>query len=161
MADDANADIAEQLALTLTSLGLQRMTARVLATLLFTERPTMTMGELADQLQASAGAISAAMKMLTAVGLAERVPMPASRREHYRLPDNAWAVLFTNQNVTIAAMQDAAAAGIAATGADHPAHHRLTQMRDFYTFLLGEIPALLERWRQQTTRSRPEPPHAD
>jgi len=145
-----DADIAEQLALTLTGLGLQRMTARVLATLLFTEQSTMTMGELAEKLQASAGAISGAMKMLTAVGLAERIPVPASRREHYRLRDDAWAVLFTNQNVTISAMQDAAAAGIAATGADHPAHRRLTQMRDFYTFLLAEIPALLERWREQS-----------
>lgn len=148
MVDDA--DIAEQLALTLTSLGLQRMTARVLATLLFTKQPTMTMGELADQLQASAGAISGAMKMLTAVGLAERVAVPASRRDHYRLRDDAWAVLFTNQNVAIAAMQDAAATGIAAIGNDHPAHHRLTRMRDFYTFLLAEIPALLDRWHQQS-----------
>ena len=87
---------------------------------------------------------------LAAVGLAERVPVPASRREHYRLRDDAWAVLFTNQNVTISAMQDAAAAGIAAIGADHPAHHRLTQMRDFYTFLIAEIPALLDRWRERS-----------
>ncbi|MFL0181121.1 MULTISPECIES: GbsR/MarR family transcriptional regulator [unclassified Mycobacterium] len=151
MAHDPDPGIAEQLALTLSGLGLQRMTARVLATLLFTEQPTMTMGELADQLQASAGAISGAMKMLTAVGLVERVPAPASRREHYRLRDDAWAVLFTNQNVAITAMQDAAAAGIAATTDDHPAHHRLTRMRDFYTFLLAEIPELLERWRLQSS----------
>ena len=80
--------------------ALQRMTARVLAALLFTEQPTMTMAELADQLQAaSSGAISGAVKMLTAsVGLAERVPAPASRRDHYRLRDDAWALLFTNQN---------------------------------------------------------------
>ena len=53
----------------------------------------MTMGELADRLQASSGAISGAIKMLTSVGLVERVPAPASRRDHYRLRDNAWAVL--------------------------------------------------------------------
>ena len=69
-------EAAEQLALVLASHGLQRMTARVLAILLFTEQPTMTMGELADQLQASSGAISGATKMLTSVGLAERVPRP-------------------------------------------------------------------------------------
>ncbi len=72
--------------------GLQRMTARVLAALLFTEQPTLTMGELAEQLRASPGAISAATKMLTSVGLAERVPAPGSRRDHYRLRDDAWAV---------------------------------------------------------------------
>ena len=91
-------EAAEQLALVLASHGLQRMTARVLAALLFTEQPTMTMGELADRLQASSGAISGAIKMLTSVGLAERVPAPASRRDHYRLRDDAWALLFTNQN---------------------------------------------------------------
>jgi len=141
---------AEQLALVLSSHGLQRMTARVLAALLFTEQPTMTMGELADQLQASSGAISGAIKMLTSVGLAERVPAPASRRDHYRLRDDAWALLFTNQNAVMSAMLAAAEAGIAATESDSLAAERLTQMRDFYAFLLAEIPALLDRWRQQS-----------
>jgi DNA-binding MarR family transcriptional regulator len=126
------------------------MTARVLATLLFTEQSSMTMGELAEQLAASSGAISGAIKMLTSVGLAERVPVPASRRDHYRLRDNAWALLYTNQNAVLAPMLAAAEAGIAATGHDGLARHRLTQMRDFYTFLLAEIPALLDRWHEQS-----------
>ena len=142
-------EVAEQLALILTNHGLQRMTARVLAALLFTERATMTMGELAERLQASSGAIYGAIKMLTSAGLVERAPAPASRRDHYRLRDDAWAVLFTNQNVVISAMQAAAEAGIAATGDDSLARQRLTQMRDFYSFLLSEIPALLDRWHQQ------------
>lgn len=140
---------AEQLALMLTTHGMQRMTARVLTALLFTEQPTMTSSELAEQLQASSGAISTSIRMLTSVGLAERVPVPASRRDHYRLRDNAWAVLFTNQNAVLSAMQEAAAAGIAGTQKDNLARARLTQMRDFYAFLLGEIPTLLERWRQE------------
>ena len=150
-------DVAEELALVLTTLGMQRMTARVLSALLFTEQPTMTMGELAGRLQASSGGISGALKMLTSVGLAERVPAPSSRRDHYRLRDNAWAVLFTNQNVTISAMQEAADAGIAATGPDSLARQRLTQMRDFYAFLLGEIPALLDRWHQQSASAAASP----
>ncbi|WP_418005952.1 GbsR/MarR family transcriptional regulator [Mycobacterium sp. PDNC021] len=142
-------DVAEQLALVLTGLGLQRMTARVLATLLFTEQATMTMTELGEQLQASAGAISGALKMLTSVGLAERVPVRGSRKDHYRLRDDAWAVLFTSQNVTLTAMQSAADTGIAAAPADSLAHHRLTQMRDFYAFLSAEIPALLDRFHNR------------
>ncbi|WKG04829.1 GbsR/MarR family transcriptional regulator [Mycolicibacterium sp. HK-90] len=140
---------AEQLALVLSSHGMQRMPARVLATLLFSQEPSVTMAELAGTLQASAGSISGSLKMLTAVGLAERVPAPASRRDHFRLRDNAWAILFTNQNETLAAMQAAADAGISATENGSPAHHRLTQMRDFYAFLMAEIPAVLERWQQQ------------
>jgi DNA-binding transcriptional regulator GbsR (MarR family) len=143
-------DAAEELALILANHGMQRMTARVLATLLFTERPTMTMGELADRLQASSGAISGAIKMLTSVGLVERAPAPASRRDHYRLRDDAWATLYTDQNETLDAMQKAAEAGIAATGEDSLARRRLTQMRDFYAFLFEEIPALLDHWHQRS-----------
>jgi DNA-binding transcriptional regulator GbsR (MarR family) len=129
---------------------MQRMTARVLATLLFTEQPTMTAGEIAERLQASSGAISAAVKMLTSVGLAERVPVPASRREHYRLRDNAWAIQYTNQNEVTTAVLKAAEAGIAATEDNSLARRRLTQMRDFYTFLFEEIPVLLDRWYQRS-----------
>jgi hypothetical protein len=35
-------------------------------------------------------------------------------------------------------------------GHDSLAGRRLTQMRDFYAFLVGEIPALLDRWHQQS-----------
>jgi DNA-binding transcriptional regulator GbsR (MarR family) len=148
-------ETAEQLALVLSTHGMQRMTARVLAALLFTEQPTMTMGELADRLQASAGAISGAVKMLTSVGLVERVPAPASRRDHYRLRDNAWAVQYTNQNEVTTAVLKAAEAGIAATKDGSLAHQRLTQMRDFYNFLLEEIPALLDRWYQRSEAHSP------
>ena len=141
---------AEKLALVLANHGMQRMTARVLATLLFIEQDSMTMGDLAGRLRASSGAISGAIKMLTSVGLVERVPAPGSRRDHYRLRDDAWATLFTNQNEVISAMQAAAEAGIAATEPDSVARHRLTQMHGFYAFLLAEIPALLHRWQRQT-----------
>jgi DNA-binding transcriptional regulator GbsR (MarR family) len=142
--------VAEELALVLSTHGMQRMTARVLATLLFTEQATMTAGEIAKRLQASSGAISGAIKMLTSVGLVERVPAPASRRDHYRLRDNAWAIQYTNQNEVTSAVLKAAEAGIAATEDGSLARQRLTQMRDFYTFLFEEIPALLDRWYQRS-----------
>jgi DNA-binding transcriptional regulator GbsR (MarR family) len=148
-ASDVQQEAAESLALVLSSHGMQRMTARVLAALLFTEKPTMTAGELADLLRASSGAISGALKMLTAVGVAERVPAPGSRRDHYRLRDNAWAVQYTNQNAVTAAVLTAVEAGITTTAADSLARQRLTQMRDFYEFLMAEIPSLLERWYQR------------
>ncbi len=157
MVDAHQQDAAEQLALVLTSHGLQRMTARVLAALLFTEQPTTTAGDLADRLHASSGAISGAIKMLTSVGLVERTPAPASRRDHYRLRDNAWAVLYSSQNDVLDAMLSAAEVGIAATPSKSLAHQRLTQMRDFYEFLLSEIPSLVERWQKRSRSSRPNP----
>lgn len=143
-----NQEQAEKLALMLSSHGMQRMTSRVLATMLFTEKPSMTAADLADLLQASAGSISTATKALISVGLVERVPVPSSRRDHYRLRDDAWAIMYTNQNEVITAMQQAADAGVTATTPGGLAHQRLTQMRDFYTFMWEQIPALLQRWQQ-------------
>jgi hypothetical protein len=91
--------------------------------------------------------------MLTSVGLVERVPAPASLRDHYRLRDNAWAVRYTTQNEVTTAVLRAAEAGIAATELGGLAHARLVQMRDFYTFLMEEIPALLDRWYQRVRRT--------
>ncbi|MFG3437141.1 GbsR/MarR family transcriptional regulator [Nonomuraea sp. NPDC047897] len=142
-------EAAEQLALTLAEGGLQRMAARTLAVFLFTDQDSVTAGEIAERLEASAGAVSGAVKSLLSVGLIERLPAPGSRREHYRLHDDAWARLFTSQNAIFQAVLQAARTGIETTAEHDPAHRRLAQLRDFYEFLLGEIPALLERWHQK------------
>ena len=144
-------DGAEEFALTLTQHGLQRMTARVLAALLFTEQDTITAGEIAEQLGASRGSVSTAIKALGPVGLIERVPAPGSRREHYRFPDDGWARLMSSQNAVVRQMQDAAERGIAATGAHSRAAHRLSDMRDFYTYMMRELPAVIDRWRAAKT----------
>jgi DNA-binding MarR family transcriptional regulator len=141
---------AEDLALVLSRHGMQRMTARVLAVLLFSDQETVTMADLSDRLQASSGSISGALKTLTSVGLAEQVPAPGSRRDHFRLRRDAWALLFTNQNQTLTAMHAAADAGIEIAGPGSLARQRLTDMRDFYDFLLSEIPALLHRWHERS-----------
>jgi DNA-binding transcriptional regulator GbsR (MarR family) len=137
------------LALALAAGGLQRMTARVLVALIFTDRPSMTMGELSELLQASAGTISDAIKALSTVGLVERVPAPGSRRGHYRLPAGAWASLYSQQNTVLEAILVAAEKGLAEAEPDGPAQHRLLEMRDFYTFLKRELPQLIERWQTE------------
>ncbi|MGH3907074.1 MAG: GbsR/MarR family transcriptional regulator [Pseudonocardiaceae bacterium] len=139
-------DVAERLALALNQGGMQRMTSRVLAAFLFSDRDSVTAGDLAAQLGASAGSISAAIKMLTTVALIEKTPVPASRRDHYRMRDDAWATLMSTQNTMITMMREVAETGLAATTEDSPAAVRLRQMRDFYAYMLSELPALIDRW---------------
>jgi len=137
---------AERLALTLSEGGMQRMTARVLAALLFAEQETVTAGELGEWLQISPGTVSTSVKALTRVGLIERVPAPGSRRDHYRFRDGAWAILMSSQNEVVKAMQEAASEGIEAVGAHTAAGRRLEEMRDFYGYLMAELPAVIDRW---------------
>lgn len=143
---------AEQLALVLTEHGMQRMSARVMAAFLFTEQLTLTQGELAEELGASAGSVSGAVKMLHSLGLVERVPAAGSRRDHFRLRDDAWAALFSSQNEAMEEMLAAARTGIEATGADSPARRRLEQMREFHEFVLAAIPDLIEQWQRRSAR---------
>ncbi|GAA4553345.1 GbsR/MarR family transcriptional regulator [Amycolatopsis samaneae] len=148
----ANTDAAEQLALALIGNGLQRMTARVLAMLLFVEQETVTAGELAELLEASPGSISTALKSLSAVGLVEKVPAPGSRREHFRFPDEGWATLMSTQNAVVGQMQDAAETGIKAVGRKSRAGERLADMQDFYAHVMREMPAVIDRWRENRIR---------
>jgi DNA-binding transcriptional regulator GbsR (MarR family) len=139
-------EAAERLALRLTAGGMQRMTARVMCALLFADQETVTAAELGEWLTISPGTASTAIKSLTSVGLVERVPAPGSRREHFRFRDGAWAILMSNQNETVKIMQEAADEGIEAVGEDSIAGQRLAEMRDFYTYLMVELPAVIDRW---------------
>jgi DNA-binding transcriptional regulator GbsR (MarR family) len=157
-AGDPAVDIAERLALALNQAGMQRMIARVLAAFLFSDRDSVTAGELGRQLGASAGSISGAIKMLRTVALIEQVPAPASRRGHYRMRPDAWATLMTSQNAMIHVMLEIADAGLDAVPAGSAAAERLREMRDFYTYMLAELPALVERWRRTRRSDRPARP---
>ena len=128
------------------------MTPRVICALLLAEQDTMTAGELAERLTISPGTVSTAIKSLTSVGLIERVPAPGSRREHFRFRDGAWAILMSSQNEMIKVMQEAANEGIEAVSEGSIAGHRLAEMRDFYTYLMTELPAVIDQWHAQRKR---------
>jgi DNA-binding MarR family transcriptional regulator len=141
-------EAGERLALVLNQAGMQRMIARTLAAFLFSDRESVTAGDLGQQLGASAGSISAAVTMLRTVGLIEQVPAPASRRDHYRMRPDAWATLMSSKNAMIGLMREIADAGLAGVAADGPAAARLRGMRDFHAYLLAELPALIDRWHE-------------
>jgi DNA-binding transcriptional regulator GbsR (MarR family) len=145
---------AEHLALTLVGAGMQRMAARVLAAFLFTDEESLTAGDLSARLGASAGSVSGAIKMVAQMGLIERAPAPGSRREHYRMRDRAWTTLYGRQHAPIDDILAAVARGVEEVGPG-PARERLAYMRDFYEFLLGEVPAIIERFERRRGGSRP------
>ncbi len=144
-------EAAEQLAMVLARNGLQRSTARVLAVFLFTDAPSLTLGDVVELLGISAGSASTAIRTLRDVGLLEQTPAPGSRRDHYRMRDRAWETLFTTQNRALRGMLEAAEAGLTAVKIDGPARQRLESMQSFYNYLLTELPELLNRWRRQVS----------
>ncbi len=150
-----NAEVAERMALALHQGGLQRMVARVLAAFLFSDQDSVTAGELGRQLGASAGSISSAIAMLRTVALIEPVPVPGSRRAHYRMRADAWATLLSSQNTFTVLMRDLAESALETTPHDSPAAVRLREMADFYSYLLAALPEVIERWHRTREDGRP------
>ncbi len=111
---------------------------------------TVRCGHLCERLSISTGAVSTAIKQLSQSGMVERVPAPGSRREHYRFPKGIWAQLFSQQNVMLKIMKDAAQEGLDASQGESVTSARLHEMQDFYGYMEQEMPALIERWRERS-----------
>lgn len=128
------------------------MSARVLCALLFSPTETTTAGEIADVLSASPGTISTTIRTLERSGLIDRVPKSGSRREHYRLPEDGWVRLMSDQNRMLSTMADAAHAGLESVERDSPPGRRLAAMASFYDHLRKELPGIIEQWRRNGKR---------
>ena len=139
----------ERFAAALTDAGMPRMPARVFVALLATDEGRLTAAQLAELLRVSAGAISGAVRYLVQVGLISREREPGSRRDHYRVHDDAWYEALLRREQLIARWESSAREGIAALGATTPAGRRLRETLAFYEFIHEEMPALLARWRER------------
>jgi DNA-binding transcriptional regulator GbsR (MarR family) len=144
----------EHMSMMLAEWGFPRMAARVMMLLTGAEEEALTAGELAERLGVSPAAISGAVRYLIRLGIVDRVPVPGSRRDLYRLQDHAWYEMTLREQVLLKAIVEASEVGAeAAGGSATMAGARLTEMRDYFLFIQKELPTLLEKWR--TSRSNP------
>jgi predicted transcriptional regulator len=143
----AVARFVERFAANLEEAGVPRMPARVFAALLATDAGSLTAAELAERLQASPAAISGAVRYLQQVSLVGREREPGSRRDRYRVWDDAWYEAVVRRERLLLLWEDSVRDGVAALGRDTPAGARLAESADFFAFLREEMPAMLERWR--------------
>ncbi|GGI78425.1 MarR family transcriptional regulator [Saccharopolyspora subtropica] len=139
----------ERFALDLADAGMPRMAARVFASLLVAEDGRRTAGELADVLQVSPAAVSGAVRYLVQVKLVVRERRPGERRDDYRVLDDLWYTTVMDRGAQLLAWENTLAEGEAALGADSRAGRRLADTREFFEFLRGEFPGLMEKWRRQ------------
>jgi len=138
----------EHMAMTLADWGFPRMPARVLIALMSADEDALTAAELAERLDVSPAAISGAVRYLMHVGLVVRQPAPGSRRDRYRLPDDAWYEASLVKGRALKGVADVANDGVAALGGRATlSGERVAEMRDFLLFCQAEIDGLVERWR--------------
>jgi predicted transcriptional regulator len=143
---DGVAQFVERFASALVTAGMPRMPSRVLAALLATDEGRLTAAELAEQLQISPAAVSGAVRYLSQVGMVVTERVPGSRRDHYRLHDNAWYEAIVRRERLVLFWMDVMREGIDAVGADTAAGARMAETLAFYEFLERELPPVMERW---------------
>lgn len=140
----------EQAGVVMEHLGMPRMAGRVLGWLLICDPPQQSPGELAAALQASKASISTTIRYLVQVGIIERVVFPGKRRDYFRMREEAWSRSTEERFDMVTATRELAEQGLALQAdADAAATERLREMRDFYAFTERELPAVIERWRQE------------
>lgn len=140
----------EQAGIVLEHLGMPRMAGRVLGWLLICDPPEQSPGELVGALQASKASISTTIRYLMQVGLVERAVLPGKRRDYFRIREDTWPRSTEERLGMVTAMRELAEDGLALRAdAGAEANGRLREMRDFYAFTERELPALMERWRQE------------
>jgi hypothetical protein len=149
--DDAERRFIEQFALMLVEAGMPRMPSRVFAAVLAEDSGRMTAGEIAARLQVSPAAVSGAVRYLAQTRLLFRGREPGARSDHYYLSeDDPWYAAITNRGELLARWEESAARGADVLG-DRPAGARLRETAEFFEFLQGELPAMLERWKARRT----------
>jgi DNA-binding transcriptional regulator GbsR (MarR family) len=145
--DEAVRHFIERFALNLTEAGMARMPARVFATVLVAEDGRRTAAELAGQLGVSPAAISGAVRYLTQLRLVSRGREPGERVDHYRVSSGTWYEAIARRDEMVARWLVDLEDGVKAVGPDTAAGARLEETRQFFAYLLDEVPRMLDRWR--------------
>jgi predicted transcriptional regulator len=145
---DAVVRFIERFASALVDAGMARMPARVFVALLASDSGRLSSSELAELLRVSPAAVSSAVRYLIQVNLVSREREPGSRRDHYRVHEDAWYDSAIHREQMLTRWKASAAEGVDALGRDTPAGARIAQSLAFFEFLQAEIPETLKRWRQ-------------
>lgn len=152
---DAQLAYIEDLAATITASGVQRMPARVYAAILISEEGSMTAAELATTLQVSPAAISTAVRWLNQIGMVARRSVPGSRREQYVIDSESLIRLIAHDTRALSAWVTGFARGREVVAPDGAADQRLSELQEFFVFLIEEMDGVMSRWQERRAQRSP------
>jgi DNA-binding transcriptional regulator GbsR (MarR family) len=144
----------EQFASDLEAAGIPRLPARVFVTLLVQDDGYLSAADLAERLQISPAAVSGAVRYLVQVNLVRREREPGSRRDRYRVSEDAWYEASVSRQAMLQQWERTLGDGVAALGPSTPAGARMQDTLEFVAFLQRELPGVLARWRRTRARRR-------
>ena len=131
---------------------MPNMTGRVMGSLLLMTEPVRSIDSLIEELHASRGAISMAMKELTRIGLVEKVRRTGDRKFYYRLRPNLWSKMYLERPENMEEHVRMAQEGLRLL-ADEPEEKkaRLLEMGAFFQFLVDKLPQVAAEWNERAS----------
>ncbi|MER7700547.1 MULTISPECIES: hypothetical protein [unclassified Streptomyces] len=148
-ASPSELEFVEAVAMQLEQQGLVRMSGRAIGWLLICEPAEQTLGQIAEALSVSVGAMSTALRHLVPGRLVERFRRPGERGDRYRIDPHAWIEHAMTQASRYGEFRQVTARGLELLGGEPPARsRRLREMYDFYEWLECEMPLVWSRWEQ-------------
>jgi DNA-binding transcriptional regulator GbsR (MarR family) len=136
----------EDISLYFEQMGLPRMAGRILGVLLISSPLEQSMTDLCEVLQASKSAISTNTRLLSEMGLIERVPSPLPRQVYFRFTPGGWVVFMRMRLRLMASLHQIAERGLELLkNEDLALRARLQEAHDMFSLIEEELPALLAR----------------
>lgn len=129
---------AEEFAGQMVRMGLPRMAARVLASLVTTDAGALTAAELVGRLRVSPASVSKAVGYLEGLELLRR-ERDARRRERYFIDDDMWLRTWLTSARTNAVLAGTAERGVEVLDPATPAGVRMDRMRRFFAQLADDM----------------------
>jgi DNA-binding transcriptional regulator GbsR (MarR family) len=147
---DEEKKFVEEVGIVFEQTGLPRMAGRIFGRLMICDPPYQSPSELVEALIASRGSISTMTRFLSQLGIIERFCLPGERQTYFQINPNAWKHLTGHGLIDeIKLFRQLADHGLEILAdKTHVTRRWLEEMRDIYTFLEKEFPALLQRWEQ-------------
>ena len=136
--------------------GLPRMAGRIFGYLLVSIPPEQSLEAIAQALSASKASISTNARLLTQIGMLERLKRPGDRRTYYRIRPESFYAAVKAQLERLRRFRLLTEQGLELL-ADRPPElrARLMEIHEMYAFFEREFPAILERW--EATRKEKQP----
>jgi predicted ArsR family transcriptional regulator len=130
------------------------MAARVFVVLLVTDSGALTAAELSDELRVSPAAVSGAVRYLSHLDLISREREPGTRRDLYRVEDDAWQGALSRRDAALSKWAAGLMDGVALVGPDTVAGRRLAESAEFFDFIRREVATIMDRWVEHREKLR-------
>ena len=136
----------EDISLYFEQMGLPRMAGRVLGVLLISDPPEQSLTDLCEVLQTSKSALSTTTRLLTEMGLIERVPSSKPREVAFGFKPGGWVTFMRMRLRLMASLHQIAERGLELLKDEPPAlRARLQEAHDMFSLIEEQLPALLRR----------------